>query len=108
VTPMRPRDLCTALLRDLQASEERRRRRFRDTTPDALGLAIKRALLERALADDPDPAAFEAWLVGQCQLAERTVSIGAARVMALEVLAEWRLATAAPAFADWLARGADR
>jgi hypothetical protein len=95
VTPMRPRDLCGELLQALQASEAHRRRRLRDTTPDALGLAIKRALLERALAEDPDPEAFEGWLVAQCQLAERTVSIGAARAMALEVLAEWRLAAAA-------------
>ena len=39
---MRPRDLCAALLRALEASEGRRRRRLRDSTPDALGLAIKR------------------------------------------------------------------
>jgi hypothetical protein len=102
---MRPRDLCAALLRALQASEGRRRRRLRDTTPDALGLAIKRALLERAVADDPDPEAFEAWLVEQCQQAERTISMGAARAMALEILHEWRLASVAPAFAAWLSRG---
>jgi hypothetical protein len=103
---MRPRDLCAALLRALEASEGRRRRRRRDTTPDALGLAIKRELLERALADDPDPDAFEGWLVARCQEAEQTVSTGAMRAMALEVHAEWRLATRAPVFADWLARGA--
>ena len=105
MTPMRPRDLCAALLGALEASEGRRRRRRRDTTPDALGLAIKRELLERALADDPDPEGFEAWLVARCLEAERTVSIGAMRAMALDVLAEWRLAARAPAFAAWLARG---
>jgi hypothetical protein len=84
----------------------RRRRRLRDTTPDALGLGVKRALLERALTDDPDPDAFEAWLVEQCQQAERTVSVGAVRAMAMEVLHEWQLASAAPAFANWLSRGA--
>ena len=29
-----------------------------------------------------------------------------ARAMALDVLAEWRLAMSSPAFGDWLARGA--
>ena len=31
---------------------------------------------------------------------------GATRAMALEVLTEWRLATASPAFKAWLDRGA--
>jgi hypothetical protein len=101
----RPADVCRALLGALDASEGRRRRRKRDQTPDAIGLALKRRLLERAVADDPEPGDFEGWLLARC-LDERTASVGAARAMARDVLAEWRLARDAPAFRDWLAAGA--
>ena len=39
---MRPAEVCSQLLRALDASEGRRRRRKRDTTPDAIGLELKR------------------------------------------------------------------
>jgi hypothetical protein len=106
VTPIRPSDLCRSLLQALDASEGRRRTRRRDTTADALGLAIKRRLLEGAVADDPEPEAFEAWLVEQCATADATVSPGAVRAMALDVFREWRLAAVSPEFAAWLAAGA--
>jgi hypothetical protein len=103
---VRPVDLCRGLLAALEASEGRRRRRERDTTPDAIGLRIKRDLLEAALRDDPEPEAFEGWLLGRCLAADEAVSIGAVRAMALDVLAEWRLAEASPQFSQWLASGA--
>lgn len=106
MTPLRPGEFCRGLLRALDASEGRRRRRQRDTTADALGLDIKRELLERAAADDPDPEAFEAWLMARCDEAAGTVSTGAVRAMALDVFREWRLAGVSPAFGEWLARGA--
>jgi hypothetical protein len=106
VTRPRPAELCRALLRALDGAEGRRRRRQRDTTADALGLAIKRELLEHAVADDPEPDAFEAWLLERCAAAADTVSTGAVRAMALEVFDEWRLAAATPSFGNWLARGA--
>ena len=64
--PPRPAAVCRELLAALEASEGRRRRRKRDTTPDAIGLAIKLDLLQRAIAADPDPDQFEAWLQEQC------------------------------------------
>ena len=103
---MRPAEFCRGLLLALDASEGRRRRRQRDTTADAIGLTLKRELLERAVADDPEPDAFEGWLVEQCLAAADTVSVGAARAIALDVFGEWRLAVASPEFAAWLARGA--
>jgi hypothetical protein len=103
----RPAEFCAGLLRALEASEGRRRRRQRDATPDVLGLAIKRELLARAVREDPDPDAFEAWLLERCAAAADTVSTGAMRAMALEVFGEWRLLAVAPAFGDWLARGED-
>jgi hypothetical protein len=79
---------------------------MRDTTPDVLGMAIKRDLLERAVADDPAPAAFEGWLLERCAAAPASVSPGAVRAMALEIFREWRLAAHSPEFSAWLARGA--
>jgi len=100
----RPAVVCAELLAALDASEGRRRRRKRDTTPDAIGLTIKRDLLERAVAADPDPAGFEEWLHEQC-LAAGTGD-GGVRAMALSIFEEWRLAQDATAFGEWLQRGA--
>jgi len=100
----RPSDVCRELLATLEASEGRRRRRQRDTTPDAIGLAIKRGLLERAVAADPAPEAFEGWLQQEC-LATGPGE-GGVRAMALSIFEEWRLADQADSFRDWLARGA--
>jgi hypothetical protein len=101
----RPGAVCRGLLAALDVAEGRRSRRQRDTTPDALGLAIKRALLERAVQADPDPDAFEGWLLA-CSLDAERAGAGGTRAMALEVLAEWRLAAVSPRFAAWLAAGA--
>ena len=100
----RPGDICRELLAALEASEGRRQRRKRDTTPDAIGLTMKRELLERAVAADPEPAEFEAWLLEQCRAAGGAE--GGVRAMALSIFEEWRLAHDADAFREWLARGA--
>ena len=100
----RPAEVCRELLAALAASEGRRKRRKRDTTPDAIGLAIKLGLLERAIAADPEPDQFEAWLQQQCLAAGP--GEGGVRAMALSIFDEWRLAQEADAFRDWLARGA--
>ena len=100
----RPSTICRELLAALDASEGRRRRRKRDTTPDAIGLTMKRELLERAVAADPDPDRFEEWLYEQCLAAG--AADGGVRAMALSIFEEWRLAQEATAFGEWLARGA--
>jgi hypothetical protein len=61
--PFRPAEICKALLAALEAADGRRRKRKRDQTPDAIGLSIKRTLLVRAVEDDPNPEAFEEWLL---------------------------------------------
>jgi hypothetical protein len=106
MTAPRPALVCRELVAALEASEGRRRRRKRDTTPDAIGLGIKRDLLEAAVAADPDPEVFEGWLLERCLAPSGGASVGAVRAMALELLAEWRLACAAEDFAAWLDRGA--
>ena len=102
--PPRPADVCRQLLAAIEASEGRRKRRKRDTTPDAIGLGIKRDLLERAVVDDPAPETFEGWLLERC-LASGPLA-GATRAMALDVLDEWRMALASGGFRAWLEAGA--
>jgi hypothetical protein len=102
----RPADFCRALLAAADASEGRRRRRKRDTTPDALGLAIKRAMLERLVIDDPDAGDLDAWLFAQCTSVAPPCGDGAVQAMALEILHEWRLCRTVEAFGAWLSEGA--
>ena len=100
----RPAVVCRQLLQAIEASEGRRKRRKRDTTPDALGMEVKRELLEAAIADDPDPEAFEAWLFARVQAAGAMA--GATRAMALQLREEWQFALASAGFRGWLAAGA--
>jgi hypothetical protein len=100
---LRPAVVCRQLLAALAASDGRRRRRKRDTTPDAIGLAMRRQLLEDAVTADPPPAAFEGWLLARSLADEAS---GPMRATALAVLAEWRLARESGAFRHWLDQGA--
>ncbi len=113
--PLRPAQICRQLLAALDASEGRRSRRKRNTSPDSIGMAIKRQLLEETLRDDPDPDAFEGWLLERSFSpmgserpldGELLLASGPVRAMALEVLAEWRLAEHPGAFRRWLMNGA--
>lgn len=101
---VRPGRFCAELLTALEATEGRRRRRSRNTTADAIGLDIKRELLERAVRDDPEAEEFEAWLVQRCL--DAGVADGAVRAMAMSIWDEWTLASAAPSYREWLASGA--
>ena len=104
---VRPARVCAALLAALDASDGRRRRRKRDTTPDAVGLSLKRRLLTLAVQTDPDPDTFDAWLLEHCLVATGAeTSAGALRAMAKEIMVEWRLAAASPEFRAWLSAGA--
>jgi hypothetical protein len=102
----RPSEVCRALLAALEASEGRRRKRKRDQTPDAFGLAIKRNLLQRAVEDDPQPEAFEAWLLNYPRTCQRPELVGPAFAMARAVFEEWQLAHALGEFRHWLEQGA--
>lgn len=102
---LRPAQVCRGLLAALEAAEGRRRARKRDQTPDAIGLAAKRRLLERVVCDDPDPPCFEEWLLN-CIGQSDAASLCATSAMARAVLEEWRLAHAMQDFALWLERRA--
>jgi hypothetical protein len=101
-----PAEICRALLAALEASEGRRKRRQRNTTPDAIGITVKRELLERALQDDPAAENFEAWLMEYCAANSADATIGTLRATAIQVLEDWRLAHQVPQFREWLAHGA--
>ena len=101
----RPADVCKALLAALEASEGRRRKRKRDQTPDAFGLGVKRALLQRAVEDDPQPDGFEEWLLNY-PLSCKAELAGPAFAMARAVFDEWRLAHTLGEFRLWLELGA--
>jgi hypothetical protein len=102
----RPSDVCRALLAALEASEGRRRKRKRDQTPDAFGLAIKRDLLRRVVQEDPPPDAFEAWLLDYPYTCQSPELVGPAFAMARAVFEEWRLAHVLGEFRHWLEQGA--
>jgi hypothetical protein len=102
--PTRPAQVCAQLLAALDASEGRRRRRKRNTTPDSIGMAIKRTILEETVRQDPEPDAYEAWLLERC--GTREVPSGPIRAMAMDVLSEWHLAQSSKDFRSWLEHGA--
>jgi hypothetical protein len=104
MSPLRPAEFCRQLLAALGASEGRRKRRKRDTTPDAIGMTIKRDLLERAVQEDPAPESFEPWLMERCR--DVGAASGPVCAMAQEIYAEWRLADASGSFREWLTQGA--
>ena len=104
MTILRPATVCQQLVQATEATEGRRKRRKRNTTPDALGMEVKRELLEAAVAEDPDPDDFEAWLFARVQGAGTLT--GATRAMALVIWDEWQFALASGGFREWLAAGA--
>jgi hypothetical protein len=78
-------------------------------------MTIKRRLLEETVRDDPDPDDFEGWLLERCLSAGDCAggsdagwptATGPVRAMALDVLAEWRLAQRSAVFRSWLEQGA--
>jgi hypothetical protein len=98
--------VCKALLAALEASEGQRKRRKRDQTPDAIGLTLKRELLDRAVKDNPDPESFEEWLLDYSQTCVASELAGPASAMARAVFDEWRMAHSLEEFREWLNRGA--
>lgn len=101
---MRPAEICSQLLAALDASEGRRRKRRRDTTPDSIGMALKRSILEETVRQDPEPDGYEAWLLERCLTSGEAT--GPMRAMALDVLSEWRMAQDSTVFRRWLEHGA--
>lgn len=100
---LRPGEFSRLALATIDASEGRRRRRHRDTTPDSIGLELKRDLLKRAAEADPEPDGFEGWLLEQAFAADAS---GPVRAMCIQILDEYRFACLDPNFGRWLREGA--
>ncbi|MDQ4077598.1 MAG: type III secretion fhipep protein [Chloroflexota bacterium] len=103
-TLLRPREFSHQLLQALDASEGRRKRRKRDTTPDKIGLNVKRDLLQRVIEDDPAPEEFEGWLL--TEVLRMPAGSGPVRALAIQILDEYHVACQDPHFRSWLAEGA--
>jgi hypothetical protein len=94
--PLRPRDLALLML---ASGDLRPRQRARDQQADLAGLQLKRHILDRLAALDPDPNGIEAALVQIVQ--EIGPPQGPTRAVAGSFRDEWRAACAAP---DWVAQ----
>ena len=92
---MRPRDLAILLL---ASGDLLPRKRARDQQADRAGLDLKRRLLDRLAALDPEPADLEATLLTIVE--EMGPPTGPARAIAAVVRDEWLAACASP---EWVA-----
>jgi hypothetical protein len=92
---LRPRDLALLLL---ASGDLLPRERARDQQADLAGLRLKRQILDRLAALDPEPAELEAVLVRIVE--EMDPPPGPARAIAVSVLEDWRAAAATP---EWVA-----
>jgi hypothetical protein len=101
--PPAPAEFARQALEAIEASEGRRKRRHRNTTPDRIGLDLKRDILTRLAEEAPPAEELEEWLHGRIV---GSADSGATRAMCIDVLDEYRAATLSPSFRDWLARGA--
>lgn len=93
--PLRPRDLA---ILQLAARDLLPRRRARDQQADLIGLDLKRHVLERIAALDPEPAGLEAALLAIVH--ELGTPSGPARAVAMSVREEWQAACLTP---NWMA-----
>ena len=93
---LRPRDLALLLL---ASGDLRPRQRARDQQADRAGLGLKRRLLDRLAALDPEPDALQAALARVVE--ELGPPTGPTRALALAFREEWQAATRSPA---WVAQ----
>jgi hypothetical protein len=92
--PLRPRDLALLLL---ASADLRPRKRARDQQADRAGLELKRRLLDRLAALDPEPEDLETALV---QIVEEFgPPTGPTRAIALSFRDEWQAACVSP---EWV------
>ncbi len=102
-TPFRPRDLALLLL---ASGHLLPRDRARDQQADVAGMGLKREVLERLAALDPEPEVLDAGLLEIIKaIGEPT---GPTRGVCLDVRADWEAAMVAPEFAPWLLNQAIR
>jgi hypothetical protein len=93
--PLRPRDFALLLL---ASGDLLPRQRARDQQADLAGLGLKRRVLDRLAALDPEPDEVEAALLRVVE--EFGPPAGPTRAVALGILEEWRAACLGP---EWVA-----
>jgi hypothetical protein len=95
--PLRPRDLALLLL---ASGDVLPRQRARDQQADRAGLELKRSILDRLVAIDPEPAELEAALLRIIEeIGEPT---GPTRAIAASVRDDWKAACASPPLVAYL------
>jgi hypothetical protein len=92
---LRPRDLALLLL---ASGDLLPRQRARDQRPDLAGIELKRRVLDRIAAVDPEPEELEATLASIVE--ECGPPTGPTRAVALSVREEWLAACVSP---EWVA-----
>ena len=92
--PLRPRDFALLLL---ASADLLPRQRARDQRPDLAGIELKRTILDRLAALDPEPEKLEAAL--QQIVEELGPPHGPTRAIALSVRDDFTLACATP---EWI------
>jgi hypothetical protein len=95
--PLRPRDFALLLL---ASGDLRPRKRARDQQADQAGLELKRRVLDRLAALDPEPGDVEAALVRVVE--EIGPPTGPSRAIAATVRDEWLAACASPEWVEQL------
>ncbi len=93
--PLRPRDLALLLL---ASGDLRPRKRARDQQADRAGLELKRQILNRLAAHDPEPGELEETLMRIVE--EIGPPTGPTRALAATIRDEWQDACASP---EWVA-----
>jgi hypothetical protein len=101
--PLRPGDLAQLLL---AGGELLPRQRARDQQSDLAGMALKREVLHRLAALDPEPEALTAAL--DQIIGEMGAPYGPTRGVCLSVMYDWEAACTAPQFVAWLLQEALR
>jgi hypothetical protein len=94
---LRPRDLALLLL---AAAGIPPRQRARDQQPDRAGLELRRRLLDRLAAFDPEPEGLEAALVRVVE--DLGPPTGPSRALALAFREDWLLAAQTPGWVEHL------
>jgi hypothetical protein len=95
--PQRPRDLALLLL---AAGDDPPRQRARDQQADLAGAALRRRVLDRLAALDPEPDGLEAALARI--VAELGEPSGPTRGIGSTILQDWQAAQASPDLWAWL------
>lgn len=101
--PCSPRDLAYLLL---AGPGLRSRQRARDQQADQAGIELKRQLLLRLAALDPEPEAFEDAL--HTMIREHGPPYGPTRSICLNIRNDWEAACSSPEFLAWLINEAVR